>query len=95
MFKEKIEPLSESDIKYISNLIEKLENEYRDNPLAIQDTLYRIATNAELFSYQQIDSEGSLTPQQTRMTWAFIRYFKSENQPSFLGSICWIINHLI
>lgn len=35
MFKEKIEPLSKSDIKYISKLRQKLENEYRDNPLAI------------------------------------------------------------
>ena len=95
MFKEKIAQLSDSDIRYISNLVEKLDKKYKDNPLATQDTLYRIATNAELFSFQELDTEGALTSQQTRTTWAFIRYFKSHNQPSFFRHICWIMNHLI
>ncbi len=92
MFKEKIAQLSESDIRYISNLIQKLDNEYKDHLLATQDTLYRIATNAELVSYQELNSEGALTPQQTRKTWAFIRYFKGRNQKTLLRLICQIIN---
>ncbi|MGK7955837.1 MAG: hypothetical protein AB4063_11360 [Crocosphaera sp.] len=94
MFKEKIEQLSESDISYISGQIEKLK-EYRNNPLATQDTLYRIATNAELFSPQQLNISGGLSPEQTRITMDFIKYFKSRNQKSLLGYFCWIMNHLI
>ena len=95
MFEEKIEQLSESDIKYISQQIERLENEYQNNPLATQDTLYRIATNAELFSHQQLASEGILTSQQTRITWAFIQYFKSRNQKSLLEYMCRLIKNLL
>ncbi len=90
MFEEKIEQLSESDIKYISEQIEKL-NEYQNNPLVTQDTLYRIATNAELFPVNVIDTGGILTPEQTRITWSFIRYFKNRNRKSLLEYFCQII----
>ncbi|MGK7956959.1 MAG: hypothetical protein AB4063_17180 [Crocosphaera sp.] len=87
MFKEKIEQLSESDISYISGQIEKLKK-HHNNSLATQDTLYRIATNAELFSPQQLSISRALSPEQTRITMDFIRYFNSRNQKSLLGYIC-------
>lgn len=87
MFKQKINQLSDSDIRYISKLVEKLDTEYRDNPLATQDTLYRIATNAELFLVEGRE----LNSEQTRTTWAFIRYFKNQNQKSLLRYICQLI----
>ncbi len=91
MFEEKIEQLSESDIHYISQQIERLENEYQNNPLATQNTLYRIATNAELFPVNVIDTGGILTPEQTRITWSFIRYFKNRNRKSWLRYMCELV----
>ena len=91
MFRQQLSHLSESDINYISQLIKKLENKYKDNPLATQDTLYRIATNAELFSVDVIAPGGVLNPEQTRTTWMFIRYFKNRNETSGLKYICRII----
>ena len=93
MFKEKIEQLSESDKKYILGQIEKLK-ECQNNPLAAQNCLWRIATNAELFSPQQLEPAGRLSPEQTRITLAFIRYFKSCNQKKLLGYICQLIRPL-
>ena len=95
MFAQELSHLSESDINYVSQLIKKLETEYKDNPLATQDTLYRIATNAELFSHQQLASEGALTSEKTRITWSFIQYFKSRNQKSLLGYMCRLIKNLL
>ena len=71
MFYDKIKQLSESDKRYLKQQIKKLD-EYKDSHLATQDTLWRIATNAELFSFDKLDTEGTLTSQQTRITWAFI-----------------------
>lgn len=90
MFYDKIKQLSESDKRYLKQQIKKL-NEYNNNPLATQDTLYRIATNAELFPPNQLSLEAKLTPQQTRVTWAFIRYLKGLNQKNLLEYFCQII----
>ncbi len=84
MFTEKIEQLSESDIKYIEQQIEQLENEYKNNPLATKNGMWRIASNAELFPPNELNSEGILTPEQRQKTWAFIQYFKNRDNPQML-----------
>ncbi len=75
MFKEKIKQLSESDIKYIEQQIDKLENEYKNNALATKNGMWRIASNAELFPTNELNSEGILTPEQRRTTWAYVISF--------------------
>ena len=87
MFKQKIEQLSESDVSYISGQIEKLETKYKDKPLATKNAMWRIATNAELFPPNELDSEGILTPEQRQKTWAFIRFFKNRYNPQMLSFI--------
>ncbi len=42
MFKQKFNQLSQSDTLYISRLINNLENEYKYDPLATEDTLETI-----------------------------------------------------
>lgn len=91
MFQNKIEQLSESDIKYIEQQINKLENKYKNNALATNDAMFRIASNAELFPAKELDSEGILNPKQRQTTWAFIRYFKNRDNPQMLLYISRII----
>ncbi|MGB5594542.1 MAG: hypothetical protein WBM32_01885 [Crocosphaera sp.] len=77
MFKQNITNLSESDINYIFGLIEKLNNDYKNNLLATQDCLWRIASNAELLPFEELDTTGVLNPEQTHRTWEFIQEFKT------------------
>lgn len=93
MFENKIKQLSESDIKYISKQIQRL-NEDKNNSLVTKDSLWRIATNAELFPPNQLSPKGNLTPEQRRTTWQFIRYFRGRNRKSLLGYVCEMIQFL-
>ncbi|ACB54397.1 hypothetical protein cce_5051 [Crocosphaera subtropica ATCC 51142] len=94
MFEKKIEQLSKSDITYISKQINKLK-EYKNNTEATHNCLWRIASNAELFSFDELDQKGILTSRQIEITWAFIRYFERRNQKSFLGYICRLVKFII
>ncbi len=90
MFENKVKQLSESDIKYISKQIQRL-NEYKNNSLVTKDCLWRIATNAELFLPNQLSPEGVLTSEQVQITWTFIRHFTNRNRKSLLGYICQLL----
>jgi hypothetical protein len=77
MFNQNITNLSESDINYITRLIKKLNNDYKNNLLATQDCLWRIASNAELLPFEEWDTTGVLNPEQTQKTWGFVQEFNT------------------
>lgn len=77
MFNQNITNLSESDINYITRLIKKLNNDYKNNLLATQDCLWRIASNAELLPFEELDTTGVLNPEQTQKTWGFVQEFNT------------------
>lgn len=78
MFTQQLSHLSESDCTYISRLINKLETEGTNNLSLAQDCLWRIASNAELFPFDELDSKGRLTDEQTLVVREFIREFTQQ-----------------
>lgn len=71
------------DYDYIANHINRIEGRFKNNPAWQQDSMWRIASNANLFPL----NSDKLSPEQVSQVNAFIDKFKnSENGKQALES---------
>lgn len=61
---------------YIADHILRIEQQFKDNPKAQLDSLWRIASAANLFQ----DMDNELTEEQQTQTWKFINKFKVSSE---------------
>lgn len=78
VFKERIEKMNPI---YIAFHIIKINTVYTNQPALIENSLWRIASNAELFwdgEAQNLNPDGTLSDKQREKVWEFIERFKSS-----------------
>ncbi|MGK7947082.1 MAG: hypothetical protein AB4058_21700 [Microcystaceae cyanobacterium] len=80
MFESTFNQLSTSDISYIWKHIKQIQKQ----PEFKLNSLWRIASNADLFSVEEFNSEGVLTSEQVQTTMQFIREFQRQFSHQFL-----------
>ena len=66
------------NIQYIADHIDRIERRHGGNESLILDSKWRIASNAELF--EDLNPNGSLTPQQVAAVDSYIQRFKQTAQ---------------
>ncbi len=76
-------PSQVMNVIYIAKHIRKIQTIQANQPSAIEDSLWRIASNAELFwngNNNNLNSDGTLSDQQRQKVWQFINKFKSSSE---------------
>jgi hypothetical protein len=69
------------DANYIASHIYKITHLYINQPSRIENSLWRIASNANLFwdgENDNLDNDGTLTEEQREKVWEFIEEFKTN-----------------
>ncbi|NEP00569.1 MAG: hypothetical protein F6K58_18230 [Symploca sp. SIO2E9] len=62
---------------YIAEQIARIENRYQGNQQLVENSCWRIASNADLFG-TQLNLNGTLTPTQQQQVDQFINNFKAS-----------------
>lgn len=71
------------NITYIASHIKKIQTKHANKPKSIENSLWRIADNANLFcdgNDDNLNRDGTLTEEQKQKVWEFIEEFQSKNQ---------------
>ena len=72
----KMHDIENTSWNYIARHIKRIETEFKHNRQAQLDSLWRIASNAELFE----TLDDSLTEEQEDLTWQFVKTFKHSHK---------------
>lgn len=67
------------NIIYIASHINKIQTKHANKPKSIENSLWRIADNADLFCDDSLNRDGTLTEEQRQKVWEFIEEFQSNN----------------
>ncbi|NER30787.1 MAG: hypothetical protein F6J89_25005 [Symploca sp. SIO1C4] len=62
---------------YIAEQINRIESHYQGNQQLVENSCWRIASNADLFD-KQLNPDGTLTPTQQQQVDEFIDNFKAS-----------------
>lgn len=69
------------NVIYIASHIYKINHLYINQPSRIENSLWRIASNADLFwdgERNNLNNDGILTEEQRKKVWEFIEEFKAN-----------------